>query len=329
MDRTNKARTYSLIATVLWLVYICLLVFLTALNAKNEKIAFKDYIMPINLYTMALVLSIAAATILEKKVVLAVTVGLFSLNFFYDFIGIKRTIEVSSYYYIKEWTFDIYSFLQFVSLFALLVLLVLAVFKRKLPTGVWLISGAVWFVFELISLRDLLLTNKIWWEPIQYKIVKVDYIVWTICLAALVFMGLWLKNSTQASSALSETGVDVDGSKTAKDKKIVILILTGCVIMYAAIVYAMVVYCNIAHDSADLNALLSALHRKNGEVVPFNTFFFKNFFTSRSSFGYLFCVGAALTVVGIIQKKDVEVDAPKEKTPIEMNPDDPDTEEED
>ena len=327
MDRENKAKKYPTIATVLWLVYFCLLFFLTALNAKNENKEFMDYIMPGTIYLMVLVLAIAAATFMEKKVVLAVAVGLFSLNFFYDFIGIKKTIEFSSYYYVKDRGFDIYSFLQFVSVFALFILLVLAVFKRKLPTWVWLIPGVVWFVYELISLRELLLMNKTWWEPFSYKIVTVDCVIWTICAAALVFMGLWLKNSTQASSALSETVVDESGPKTAKDKKIAIMILGGCASMYAAIVYAMVVYCIIARDSVEMNSYLSAFQRQSGEVVPFNTFFFKNFFTSRSSFGYLFCVGAALTVAGIIQKKDAAGDAPKEKTSIEMAPEGPDTEE--
>lgn len=306
MYRTKKADKFARIATVLWLVYFCLLFFLTALNAKNENKEFTDYIIPGTIYLMVLVLVIAATTLLDKKVVLTVAVSLFSLHFFYDFIGIRKTIEFSTYYYVKDWSFDIYSFLQFVSLFALLVLLVLAVFKRKLPAWVWLIPGAVWFAFELIEIWDLLSMNKIGWEPFQYRIVTVNYIIWTICTAALVFTGLWLKNSTPDSGTLSGGGEDAGGEKTAVDKKIILMTLVGCAIMYAAIVYAMVVYCNVARDSSEMNAYLSAFQRRYGEVVPFNTFFFKNFFTSRSSYGYLLCGGIALTIFGFMQKKASE-----------------------
>ena len=336
MYRTKKANKFAGIATVLWLVYFCLLFFLTALNAKNENKEFTDYIIPGTIYLMVLVLVIAATTLLDKKVVLTVAVSLFSLHFFYDFIGIRKTIEFSTYYYVKDWSFDIYSFLQFVSLFALLVLLVLAVFKRKLPAWVWLLPGAVWFAFELIEIRDLLSMNKIGWEPFQYRIVTVNYIIWTICTAALVFTGLWLKNSTQASSTLSggdedagdedAGGEDAGGVKTAVDKKIILMTLAGCAIMYAAIVYAMVVYCNVARDSAEMNAYLSAFQRRYGEVVPFNTFFLKNFFTSRSSFGYLFCVGAALTAAGVFQKKGTEGSAAEAKSLVEVDSEGSDTE---
>ena len=168
--------------------------------------------------------------------------------------------------------------------------------------------------------------NKIGWEPFQYRIVTVNYIIWTICTAALIFTGLWLKNSTQASSTMSGGGEDAGGEKTAVDKKIILMTLAGCAIMYAAIVYAMVVYCNVARDSAEMNAYLSAFQRRYGEVVPFNTFFFKNFFTSRSSFGYLFCVGAALTAAGVFQKKGTEVSAAEAESLVEVDSEGSDTE---
>lgn len=303
MDQTKKARTYALIATVLWLGIIILNLIDVSLKAKLEEKSFGEYIKPSTIYVLLVLLAISIAVLLQKKIVVAATASLYSLIWFYGFIGLRETVESSTYYYVRAWKFEPFSFLQCVSFFLLVLLIVLAVFKRKLPTLVWLIPAGCWIVAAIHWMADMISTNKKYWEPISHQIVAVLSVIWIVTSAMLIIMGFWLKNNTLAANASPKTDEDADNAEPAHDKKATLMTLAGCALMYAALIFAMIIYFNTVGDPSKADAYSFV---KNEAVVPFNTFFFKNFFTSRSSYGYLLCGGIALTIFGLMQKKTPE-----------------------
>ena len=303
MDRAKQARYYALFATLLWLGVFVLELLYHFYCAKVVHEPIKEYMKPGTIYMLVLMLAIPVAIFLEKKLALAVAVGLYSLFLFYDFIGIQSTMEYSTYYYVQTWKFDRFPFFRFVPIFLLLLLIVLAVLKRKLPTWVWWIPGCVWAANQLATIAELIKMNKRTWVSSTYRLIAVRYSSWMVYAVALVFLGLWLKNSTLAAIESSETNRDAGNAEPTRDKKTTHMTLAGCALMYAAILVGMMVYFYAARDLAKMNDFTSFAQRQTENVVSFNSFFFRNFLTSRSSYGYLLCAGAVLTAFSRMQKK--------------------------